>query len=326
MPSLTKNPRGLAGYALGVALFGLAFILTTTVPWVRSHYPYMAYLFASLGACYLAGFGPASLTAALSAFAVYRTHSPVGFFVSSTQTPRGVAIAMLVLLTATNWLVGSLKQSRDRLAVEGARCAKLAETRDVLYRELQHRVSNNIQIIAGLLLLQSQAVTDAGAKRALAEASGRINLIARIQRRLHDQTGEATAFRVFATQLLTDAIAAAGTEGVRVEIHGGEAPLHVDQATPVSLVLLECVNNALEHAYGAGTGGLVRVSLLEDGAMLVLTVCDDGRGLPEGFDIRAGNSLGLKIVLTMAAQLDGDFSIAPGAKGSICRLQFPRAA
>ncbi|MEI9890584.1 MAG: histidine kinase dimerization/phosphoacceptor domain -containing protein [Caulobacteraceae bacterium] len=79
---------------------------------------------------------------------------------------------MLVLMLTSNWLLGTMKTSRDRLAVERERYARLAENRDLLYRELQHRVSNNIQLISGLLLLQSQGVSDKAAKRALAEGVG----------------------------------------------------------------------------------------------------------------------------------------------------------
>jgi two-component sensor histidine kinase len=229
---------------------------------------------------------------------------------------------VLLLMLAANWLIGSLKTSRDRLAAERQRYARLAESRDLLYRELQHRVSNNIQIISGLLLLQSQGVGDRGARRALSEASGRIGLIARIQRQLHGHDGERAPFNRFASDLLTDAIAAAGAAQVRLQVEGGEEPLHPDQATPVSLVLLECVNNALEHAF-AGDGGVVRVSMLRDGPLHILTVADDGRGLPDGFDLQAVDTLGLKIVRTMAGQLGGGFSMAPGAKGVACRLHFP---
>ncbi|HEY4029104.1 MAG TPA: sensor histidine kinase, partial [Caulobacteraceae bacterium] len=221
-----------------------------------------------------------------------------------------------------NWLIGSLKTSRDRLSAERERYARLAESRDLLYRELQHRVSNNIQIISGLLLLQSQGVGDRGAKRALSEASGRIALIARIQRQLHGQGGERSPFSLFAHDLLTDAIAASGADAVSLQIEGGEEPLHPDQATPVSLVLLECVNNALEHAFN-GEGGLVQVSMARDGERQVLTVTDDGRGLPDDFDLQAVDTLGLKIVRTMAGQLGGRFSMTPEAKGVACRLHFP---
>jgi two-component sensor histidine kinase len=318
-----KDLGRVLDYVLGVALFLLALTLTSTSIWFRSHYPYLAYFLASVTACYWRGLGPGNLVAVLSAAAIFTTFgSPTGLLVGATQTPITAAIMLLLLMLAANAVIGSLKTSRDRLAAERERYARLAESRDLLYRELQHRVSNNIQIIAGLLLLQSQGVGDRKAKRALAEASSRIGLIARIQRQLHGQGGERAPFNRFAQDLLTDAIAASGAAAVSLEIDGGEEPLHPDQATPVSLVLLECVNNALEHAF-AEDGGLVRVCMAREGALQVLTVADDGRGLPEGFDLEGSGTLGLKIVRTMAGQLGGGFTMTPEARGVACRLHFP---
>jgi len=324
--TLNRVLRRALDYVLGAGLFLLAFALTTSSSWFRSHYPYLGYFAASLLACFLFGLGPANLVAILAALAVYRTYSPAGILVTSTQTPFTAAMAVLILLAGANWMLGSLKTSRDRLAAERERYARLAESRDVLYRELQHRVSNNIQIISGLLLLQSQAVSDKAAKRALSEASGRISLIARIQRRLHSAGGERAPFNLFASELLTDAIAAAGASAVALDIEGGEQPLHEDQATPVSLVLLECVNNALEHGFAPETGGRVSVSLVQEGGHYVLTVTDDGKGLPDGFDPQTERSLGLKIVRTMASQLNGEFSMSALQRGVACRLRFPPAA
>ena len=323
MAEAKRERRRVLDYVLGAVLFLLALILTSTWPWVHSHYPYLAYFLASVIACYWLGPGPGNLTAALSAVAVFATFaSPTGLLISATQTPLAAAAVVLLLMLAANGLIGSLKTSRDRLAAERERYARLADSRDVLYRELQHRVSNNIQIISGLLMLQSQAVGDRKAKRALTEASSRIGLIARIQRQLHGHDGERVAFNRFANDLLMDAIAASGADEVRLEIEGGEEPLHAEQATPVSLVLLECMNNALEHAF-TEAGGLVRVSLRRDGPLQVLTVTDDGRGLPEDFDLEASSTLGLKIVHTMAGQLGGGFSMTAEARGVACRLHFP---
>jgi two-component sensor histidine kinase len=309
---------------LGGALFLLALTLTSTWPWFRSHYPYLAYFLATVIACYWLGPGPANLAAFLSALAVLFTFAPSGFLVSATQTPAAAALAVFLGLLGGNWLIGSLRTSRNRLAAERERYRRLAESRDLLYRELQHRVSNNIQIISGLLLLQSQALTDKAARHVLAEASGRVSLIARIQRQLQDHGGRSTPFASFARDLLADAIAISGAEEVRVEIEGGEEPLHASQATAVSLVLLECVNNALEHAFaGGGGGGRVRVSMRREGPSHVLVVADDGAGLPDGFELDAANSLGLKIVRTMTGQLEGRFSMTPLDKGIACRLTFP---
>lgn len=323
MPKLKAELRRVLDYVLGVVLFLLAFTLTSTAPWVHSHYPYLTYFVASVASCFWLGLGPANLVAALSAFAVCATFdAPTGLLVGATQTPMTASAVVLVLMLACNGLIGWLKISRDRLAAERERYARLAESRDLLYRELQHRVSNNIQILSGLLLLQGQAVGDPGAKRALAEASTRLGLIARVQRQLHGHDGQRAPFSRFARDLLTDAIAAWGAAAVSLEIEGGEDPLHPDQATPVSLVLLECVNNALEHAFD-GDGGVVRVSMARDGEGHVLVVADDGRGLPEGFDVDAPGALGLKIVRTMAGQLGGGFSVTPTARGVACRLHFP---
>jgi len=315
--------RLLLDYVLGVVAFLLALTLTSTSPWIRGHYPYLAYFLAVVASCYWLGPGPATVAAALSAISVYFTFTaPIGLFVSATQTPLTAAGVVLALMLVAVWLIGSLKASRDRLATERERYARLAESRDLLYRELQHRVSNNIQIISGLLMLQSQGVGDRKAKRALSEASSRIGLIARIQRQLHGHDGERAPFSRFASDLLTDAIAASGADGVSLQIEGGEEPLHAEQATAVSLVLLECVNNALEHAFSE-EGGVVRVSMIREGPRHVLAVIDDGRGLPDGFDLEATGTLGLRIVRTMAGQLGGEFGMAAGPKGVACRLSFP---
>jgi two-component sensor histidine kinase len=315
--------RPVLDYVLGVVLFLLAVAVVTSSPWLRSHYPYLPYFLASVFACYWLGLGPANLVAVLSAVAVYATYAgPSGLLLSATQTPLTAAAVVLLLTMGANALIGSLRISRDRLSAERERYARLAESRELLYRELQHRVSNNIQIISGLLMLQSQAVGDRGAKRALTEASGRIGLIASIQSQLQGKDGARAPFNRFAGDILADAIAASGAAEVRLEIEGGDEPLHAEQATPVSLVLLECVNNALEHAFGGGAG-VVRVSMRRDGPLQVLTVADDGRGLPEGFDVEASGALGLRIVRTLAGQLGGAFSITPEDKGVACRLHFP---
>jgi two-component sensor histidine kinase len=323
LAKLKGKLRRVLDYVLGVVLFLLAVTLTVTSPWFHSHYPYLAYFLASVIACYWLGLGPANLVAALSAVAIFATFgAPTGLLVGATQTPLAASAVLLLLMLAANGVIGSLKTSRDRLSAERERYARLAESRDLLYRELQHRVSNNIQIISGLLMLQSQAVGDRKARHALTEASGRIGLIARIQRQLHGHDGERVPFNRFASDLLTDAIAAAGAAEVRLEMEGGEEPLHAEQATPVSLVLLECVNNALEHAFAA-EGGVVRVSMMRDGPLHVLTVADDGRGLPDGIDLQAVDTLGLRIVRTMAGQLGGGFSMTPEVRGVACRLHFP---
>jgi two-component sensor histidine kinase len=143
-----------------------------------------------------------------------------------------------------------------------------------------------------------------------------------LYRELHHRVGDPVPFRAFAESLLNDASVAAGVQAA-VSLTGGDQPLHPDQATPVTLVLLECFNNALEHAFVDGREGAVQVRLEQDGQEHVLTIQDNGAGPPEGFDPARSPSLGLRIVRAMAGQLGGRFEMLRGDGWTVCRLTYP---
>jgi two-component sensor histidine kinase len=290
--------------------------------WFQIHYPYLPYFCAVILTAYLAGFWPALAVSVVSATVAILTYSPtVSALAEMPSMPLG-GVMFFITAMACGAAISSLRGARNRLEIERRRYADLADSRDVLYRELQHRVSNNIQVVAGLLRVQAASASPSG-RKALTEASGRIALIARIQRELHDQAGAPAPFRDFARDLLSDAVKAAGAERITIRIEGGEEPLHPNQATAVSLVLLECVNNALEHGYAADDAGVVDVILTREADRWSLTVRDNGRGPPSELDLGRSDSLGLKIVRAMATQLHGEFSIAPGSPGAVCLLTFP---
>jgi two-component sensor histidine kinase len=314
---------GLRGYAVGAGCFLLALAARQiSGVWVQTHFPYLTLFFGVIGTAYLAGIGPAATVAfAATAFA-YFTYAPARFGVAAISSPMAGGAAFLITTMGCALVIAALRTSRDRLEDERVRYADLAENRDLLYRELQHRVSNNIQVVAGMLRLQAGNASPDVA-RALGDAAGRIGLIAKIQRELYSQTGAPSAFRDFAEDLLANALSAAGAEQVKIVIEGGDRPLHPDQATAVALVLLECFNNALEHAFANGRPGLITVEMTRDGAQWRLTVQDDGPGPPPGFNIDGAQSFGLKIVRAMAMQLQGGFALTDGQPGALCRLTFP---
>ena len=323
MPGGKIKRETLMGYGVGAGIFLLACLIRLFAGvWFEVHYPYLTFFCAVIATAYLAGFWPAMAVGVVSALVAVLSYSPpVSALAEAPSTPLG-GLMFFATAAACAAAIASLRSARDRLETERKRYADLAESRDLLYRELQHRVSNNIQVVAGLLRVQAAAAT-AGGRRALTEASERIALIARIQRELHNQAGAPTAFRDFARDLLADAVAAAGVQGITVRVVGGEEPLHPNQATAVSLVMLECFHNALEHGYADGPGGTIEVALRRDEELWRLTVRDHGRGPPEGLDLERGESLGLKIVRAMAVQLQGEFSISSGAPGAVCRLTYP---
>jgi two-component sensor histidine kinase len=314
-----------AGYAVGTACFLVALaVRQLSNGWLQVHYPYVSFFGAVIATAYFAGLGPALTVTAASAVTAYVTYAPPTFGPGDQPTAVLAGTAFLIVGCLCTLAIANLRAARDRLEVERKRYADLAENRDLLFRELQHRVSNNIQVVAGLLRVQAAAAGPTG-RRALDDAAARVSLIARIQRELHNQAGAPTSFRDFAESLLADVLAAAGADHVSVRIDGGKQPLTPSQATAVSLVLLECVNNAVEHGFADGRVGTITVDLDQGARHWRLTVRDDGAGPPANFDVAQSKSLGLKIVRAMAQQLNGEFFIAPGQTGAICQLTFPVA-
>lgn len=311
-----------ARYGLAAALAVLAVLLRFGLNAVfPPGFPYVTFFPAIVVAVYLGGLGPGIFCAVLSGAAAWYFFIPP-FTTFSFDATVMVALAFYVFIVAVDiFFIDGMRKALDQLEGERERYRDLAESRDLLYRELHHRVSNNLQVAGALLRLQGQGIADADARHALSQAGERIEVIARIQRELHNRTGEPVPFRVFAEALLANAAAAAGAR-VRLTIDGGEQPLHPDQATPVTLVMLESFNNALEHGFGEAGEGEVRVVLDQSGLTHLLTVSNDGAGPPSGFDPSQSKSLGLRIVRAMAQQLGGKFEMAREDGWTVCRLGY----
>lgn len=312
----------LLAYGLAIGAWAAAFALRSLLaPWFPPGFPYLTFFPAVVIVAYFAGLRPAVLTAVLSGLSAWWFWiGPVGF---DWSTATGVALVFYVFVVAVDiFFIDGMTQARRKLEVEVERNAALAQSRDLLLREVQHRVSNNIQVVSALLKLEAATVTGE-AKRALTEASARTAVIAKLQRSLSDTQGKATSFTEVAGAVVEDALKAAGRTDVIAHVDGRDLTLTAEEATPVMLIMLECVNNALEHGLPDGRGNVV-VSLQEDGDRRTLVVRDDGRGVAEAFDPETSTSLGLRIVRGMSQQLSGRFDMTPGQPGAVCTLTYPR--
>ncbi|MFN3667672.1 MAG: sensor histidine kinase [Brevundimonas sp.] len=312
----------MAAYGLAVAGWLVAFLVRLGLDHqFPPGFPYLTFFPAVVVVTYLAGLRAGLLTSVLSGLTAWWFFiGPPGFELNHATAVALIFYAFVVAVDI--FFIEGMHRERRRAEVEVERSRELAESRDLLSREIQHRVSNNLQVVSAMLALQAQHTTDPDARRGLQEARGRTALIAKVQRGLHDDNGKALPFAVFARELLADALDAAGRTDVMLTVTGGESPLPQDQSTPVSLVMLECVNNVLEHGL-PGRGGAVVVDLSTDGPDRVLTVTDDGIGLPAEFEAGRSSSLGLRIVHSMARQLGGRFEIADRNPGVTSRLVFP---
>ena len=175
-------------------------------------------------------------------------------------------------------------------------------------REMHHRVKNNLQTIASLLRLQARRLPSE-AKQELEVAIRRIASIALVHETLSKDPTQDVEFGEVARRLV-DMVAEGlmhPKANIRIMLGGDPGPLHSDLATPLAVVLVELVQNAVKHAFGPD-GGVVTVTLSKHGDRLLMVVADDGRGLGEGYSIQ-GAGLGLQIVRELVeSELGGDLS------------------
>jgi two-component sensor histidine kinase len=236
----------------------------------------------------------------------------------------GMALALYLFVVMTEvTLIHWMQRANANLARQREISGTLAETQSLLFRELQHRVSNNLQVVAGLLSLQKREIEDPHARAALDEAARRLGVIGRISRQLYDPTGATRGMRAFLEPLCADVIEASGRTGIRLRLIAGEdTPLSPDAAIPLALIVAEAVANAIEHGFANRDDGEIQVELRRDGASMSVEVRDDGHGLPDGFDIDTASSLGLRIARMLAGQIDGRFDLVAD-NGTTARLSLP---
>jgi len=193
-------------------------------------------------------------------------------------------------------------RSRDRELV----------TKDVTIREIHHRVKNNLQTVAALLRLQARRMDTPDARAALEEAVRRVGSIAIVHEMLSESPEEHVDFDEIADRLgrmVTEVSAV--HQSVRVERSGSFGVVTSEVATALAMVLTEVLQNAVEHGFGVGERGRITLDARRLVGRLHVTVEDDGRGLPDGFDPDAVN-LGLSIVRTLVeSELDGQFEMGP---------------
>lgn len=312
------------GFAWGVGLFAAAFVLRLAAePVLPPGFPFLTFFPAVIITAFVAGAGPSILCAVLSgAAALYFFIPPERSF--HIDLPSGVAIAFFAVICAVDILIiDRLTSTLAALRVEREKALHHANQRDTLFKELQHRIGNNLQSVSALLNVQMRAVTDPAAKRALGDAVQRVGIIADIHRMFHDPAhADGRIDEDFTRELAERCIATAGA-GERVTLTTSVTPVALpqDKFMPVALILTECINNALEHGLGDRDRGLIAITLTRNGEDCELMVRDDGPGLPAGFDLAASRSIGLTVLRAFAGQLDGRFTMTSEG-GTVCRLVF----
>jgi PAS domain S-box-containing protein len=214
----------------------------------------------------------------------------------------------------------------ERLRAEADVRASLHE-KEVMLQEIHHRVKNNLQVISSLLNLQSRAVSDPAVLDLLRDSQNRVRSMALVHEKLYRSPDLARIdlaeyAHSLAGQLLRSYADQAGRVALRVQAAG--CWLDVDTAVPCGLIINELVSNALKHAFPDQRAGEIVITLQPGPGRVTLTVRDTGVGFPAAVDFQASPSLGLQLVNSLVAQIDGTIALHRAA-GTEFRISFPAA-
>jgi two-component sensor histidine kinase len=205
---------------------------------------------------------------------------------------------------------------------------RLLLSKDAAIREVHHRVKNNLQTISSLLRLQARRTESEESRAVIEESVRRIRSIALVHETLsRSPEGESVAFdeiirplvRMVEEGLLSD------ERPVEIEVSGDAGMLAGQVATPLSVVLTELLQNAVDHAFPPPAGGAGHVDLrfANDGTTLTVEVRDNGPGLPDGFDVGSSTGLGLTIVRALVeSELGGTISMRSDG-GAVVEIAVP---
>jgi ligand-binding sensor domain-containing protein/two-component sensor histidine kinase len=199
--------------------------------------------------------------------------------------------------------------------------------KEILLKEIHHRVKNNLQIMSSLLGMQMGALQDQSLVKIFRESQNRIKSMALIHEKLYHSPNLAEIdFQQYIQELGTSLFATYGvkSEEITLAIRANNVWLPIDAAIPCGMILNELISNALKHAFSTGKSGEITIDIVaNDRHEVMVIVRDTGVGLSEGIDIYTTPSLGLKLVRLFTEQLGGAIQVAR-AGGTAFTLTFPK--
>ena len=196
----------------------------------------------------------------------------------------------------------------------------LAE-KTMLIHEVDHRVKNNLQMIAGLLAMQTREITDPSIRASLEAMLTRVEALGTVHRRLY-QSNDVRRFDVaeFARDLATDLIRGSGRD-VRLHLDLETVEIPVEKAPPLALMMNEVITNALKHAFADGRPGRLSVTVAADDKYYGIKIADDGTGMP--VEVREKRSFGKRLTGMLARQLNASISWTSNDPGTLVNIRIP---
>ncbi len=221
-----------------------------------------------------------------------------------------LSASVLVKGGSVNGMIGLVRDVTERKRHDQQLKASLRE-KEVLLKEIHHRVKNNLQIISSLISLQASRVKDEESRMLFDESRSRIRALALVHERLYWSESLASIdFKEYLKGVIQDLVHSSGNEHITINLDAEMVSLDIDQAIPCGLIVHELCTNALKHAFRDRPGGTISVSLRQyAGGTVLLSVQDDGIGLPTGLDVFRESSMGMTLVTSLVDQIGGSLSV-----------------
>ena len=232
--------------------------------------------------------------------ALIRSHRERNYFIVAT-------ILFLTLAGVAFYAYRDNRKKKELLNKQNAIIETALKEKETLLREIHHRVKNNLQIISGLLTLQSRQIENPEAQEAVREGRNRVKSIALIHQKLYQQDNLTGVVMKEYLDDLVNSIQQTFKDRettIKAVIECGNLNLDVDTAIPLGLIINELITNCYKYAFAGRSSGLVTIRLEEEEKKLVLEVRDDGIGLPAGFDRNNTRSFGMKLIHSLATKLE----------------------
>jgi len=243
-------------------------------------------------------------------------------FIARDGTIRNIMITVDAI-PGTDEYVSSILDITDLRNTEQS-LKKSLEEKEMLLKEIHHRVKNNLMVISSLLNLQSKSIKDQEVLDIFRESQNRAKSMALIHQRLYQSSdlkhmNFGDYLRTLVKDLFRTYAAGSGQVGLKMDVD--DVMLDIDTTVPMGLIVNELVCNGLKHAFPQGRSGSMGVHFHKSGEDYVLRVVDDGVGFPEDLDFRKTKSLGLQIVNDLTDQIRGTVELVRGG-GTEFKITF----
>lgn len=195
------------------------------------------------------------------------------------------------------------------------------EEKEVLLREVYHRVKNNLQVIQSLLKMQARSLEDREIRLVLGDMAQRVYAMAVVHEKLYQNADLASlSIEGYIRKLFEGALATYSLTADQIELHleVEDIPLCLEHAVPLGLLLNELISNALKHGFPDGRQGTISISLHRTEKGVLVTLQDDGIGLAPDFSASSGSSMGLKVATSLAHRLGGELNFS---SNNGCRIE-----